>query len=85
VLAGAVFGTSAWLAAGVAGVGLVAAGAATAHLHNLDRELRQALRARAEWERRHSRLYDGVAVGVFCADPQGRVIRANRGLCTLLA
>jgi PAS domain S-box-containing protein len=76
--------TSAWIAAGVGAAGLVAAGLANLYLRSVHRELHEALRSRAEWERRYYRLHDSVAVGIFRADPHGRLTGANRGLCTLL-
>ncbi len=81
---GAALVAKAWLAAAVGAVGLAAAGLARLHLRALGRELREALRARAEWERRYYRLHDSATVGVFRAEAGGRLVSANRGLCTLL-
>ena len=81
---GAALVASAWLAAAVGAAGLIAAILAGHYARRLSRELREAARVRADWERRYYRLHDSVAVGVFRAEPGGRLVGANRGLCALL-
>ena len=81
---GAALAASAWLGAAVGAVGLAMALLASLQLRALGRQLRDAHRARAEWERRYYRLHESAVVGLFRADPDGRLVGANRGLCALL-
>ena len=82
--AGAALGAGAWMAAAIGASALLAAAFAAVRLRALDRELLAARRERSEWERRYRRLYDSTAVALFCADRDGRLTGANRGLVALL-